>query len=75
MQHAVVDTPVTPGTQVVVVAALRSSCSEKQKGHAVVGTDHTKWALFGTLSLASFFFGFGLCLLFSYWYLVLCPWF
>jgi hypothetical protein len=25
-----------------IVAALRSSCSEKQKGHAVVETDHTK---------------------------------
>ena len=38
-EHAVVD---TPGMQVVAVAALRSSCSEKQKGHAVVETDHTK---------------------------------
>jgi hypothetical protein len=31
----------TPGIR--VVAALRSTyCSEKQKGHAVVETDHTK---------------------------------
>ena len=36
-EHAVVD---TPGIQ--VVAALRSSCSEKQKGRAAAETDHRK---------------------------------
>jgi hypothetical protein len=35
----------------------------------------TQSGLYLVLSLASFFFGFGLCLLFSFWYLVPCPWF